>query len=72
LISAQPDGILTATWRNNFGEELTIRCVSAKAIYFAFATRSPTDGKRIDRQWGTFHSPSLFLSVNPAARRIAE
>lgn len=72
LISSQPDGILTATWRNSLGEELTIRCASAEAIHFAYAGRSPADGQRIDRHWGTYHSPSLFLSANPAARRIAE
>lgn len=71
LISAQPDGILTATWRRDGGEELAIKCVSEGLIHYAFASRSPGNLLTLNRQWGTYHNPSLFLTENPVARRIA-
>ena len=71
-ISAQPDGILVATWRRDDGQELVVKCVSKEMVHFAFVTRSTERPSMLDRQWGTCHSPSLFLKETPVARSIAE
>lgn len=71
-ISSQPDGVLLATWRSAGGDELVVKCVSRTILHFAMVSRSLTNPQLLDRQWGTSHSPSLFLKVNPLARRIAE
>lgn len=71
LISASPDGVLTATWRNALGEDLAIRCIGDSVIHFAITSRSLVQGHVFDRQWGTVHSASLFFAENPSAKRIA-
>jgi len=71
-ISAQPDGVLMATWRRAGGEDLVVKCVSRSKIHFAVVSRSLANANLLDRQWGTYHSPSLFFQQTPVARRIAE
>lgn len=72
IISGQPNGQLTASWRLEGGEELAIRCVSVDLIHYSLSTRTALGGRALNRQWGTFHSVPLFFKENPIARRIAE
>lgn len=71
LITSSPDGILTATWRRDDGQELVIRCISQNVVHFAIVSRSQADPQHMDRQWGTSHSPSLFFTETEKARVIA-
>lgn len=70
-ISSGSDGILTATWKGRNREELAIRFAERAKIHFALVTRSKTDSGKLDRQWGTVHSPSVFFDELPAAKAIA-
>ena len=70
-ISAQPDGILVATWRQQNGEELVIRCATDSMVQFAVVSRTTGNGVALNRQWGVWNCPSVFFAENALARRIA-
>jgi hypothetical protein len=72
LISASPNGVLTATWRGEGGEELVIRCAAPDAVHYALTCRAVAGSPVLNRQWGTDRSPALFFTQNESARRLAE
>lgn len=71
LISAQPDGLLVATWRQPNGEELVIRCDGLGSFHYSMVARSNLDGTLSNRQWGSGTGPSVFFAENQVAKRIA-
>lgn len=72
IISAQPNGVLTATWRKEDGVELAVRVISRNLLHFALAKRSSAQSQVLDRTWGTHHSLSMYFVDNADARAIAE
>lgn len=71
LISTEPNGVLTATWRAGQGSELAIKCVSRNKLHYSMVNTSAVNPRQVDRQWGTFHNAALFFAENAVARRIA-
>lgn len=72
LISAQRDGVLFATWRGQDSEELVIKFISPKLIHYSLMTKSQLDFEKVDRSYGTIHSPPTFFVHYPIARKVAE
>jgi hypothetical protein len=67
MLSAEPSGLLIATWRRG-REVVTVRFLDTARAHYALAVQSAADAS-IERSWGSSH-PITLLEQNLIARAI--
>jgi hypothetical protein len=70
IITCDPRGILTATWRKE-REEVALRFAGGMLVHYAMVSKATPDAARPDRHWGNLSAPFIFLNDDVQARRIA-